>query len=57
VNGILHNDGSSKFRKLLRESIEIANPRRILTDEERRRLTKLEAIAAKLRRRENVQNR
>ena len=45
------------FRKLLQEQIETANPRRKLTAEEIKRLTKLEAIAAKLKRGENVQNR
>jgi hypothetical protein len=48
---------SSNFRKLLRERIEKPNPRRQLTDEETKRLTKLEAIADKLKRGENVQNR
>ena len=48
---------SSNFRKLLRERIDKANPRRTLTAEEERRLSKLEAIAAKLKRGENVQNR
>ena len=48
---------SGNFRKLLQERIEKANPRRTLTAEEERRLSKLEAIAAKLKRGENVQNR
>ena len=48
---------SSNFRKLLQERIEKANPRRKLTVEETKRLAKLEAIADKLRRGENVQNR
>jgi hypothetical protein len=48
---------SSNFRKLLQERIESKNPRRNLTAEETRRLTKLEAIAEKLRRAENLQNR
>ena len=48
---------SSNFRKLLQERIEKANPRRQLTAEEAKRLAKLEAIADKLRRGENVQNR
>jgi len=48
---------SSNFRKLLQERIEKANPRRNLTAEEAKRLAKLEAIADKLRRGENVQNR
>ncbi len=48
---------SSNFRKLLQERIEKANPRRKLTTEEARRLAKLETIADKLKRGENVQNR
>jgi hypothetical protein len=44
---------SSNFRKLLKERIEQANPRRKLTADEAKRLTKLEAIAAKLKRGEN----
>lgn len=48
---------SSDFRKLLRERIEKANPRRTLTAEETKRLAKLKAIADKLKRGENVQNR
>ena len=48
---------SSNFRKLLQERIAKANPRRTLTAKEHRRLSKIEAIAAKLKRRENVQNR
>ena len=47
---------SSNFRKLLQERIEKANPRRELTTEETKRLNKLEAIADKLKRGENVQN-
>ena len=39
------------------ERIEKANPRRELTTEETKRLNKLEAIAEKLKRGENVQNR
>ena len=42
------------FRKLLQERIEKANPRRQLTAEETQRLTKLEVIADKLKRGENV---
>ena len=45
------------FRKLLKERIEKANPRRELTTEETKRLNKLEAIAEKLKRGANVQNR
>lgn len=48
---------SSNFRKLLQERIEQANPCRNLTTEEAKRLSKLEAIADKLKRGENVQNR
>ena len=48
---------SSNFRKLLQERIEKANPRRKLTTEETKRLNKLDAIADKLKRGENVQNR
>ena len=48
---------SSNLRKLLQERIKKANPRRKLTDEEAKRLNKLETIAKKLKRGENVQNR
>ena len=48
---------SSNFRKLLQERIEKANPRRKLDADETKRLAKLEAIADKLKRGENVQNR
>jgi len=48
---------SGNFRKLLQERLDIANPRRELTSEETKRLGKLETIAARLRRGENVQNR
>jgi hypothetical protein len=48
---------SSNFRKLLQERIEKSNPRRKLSSEETKRLAKLEAIAEKLKRGENVQNR
>ena len=47
---------SSNFGKLLQERIEKANSRRELTAEETKRLAKLEAIADKLKRGENVQN-
>ena len=47
----------SSIQKLLQERIDKANPRRELTIEEAKRLAKLEAIAEKLRRGENVQNR
>ncbi|MDA1342072.1 MAG: hypothetical protein O3B36_04480 [Proteobacteria bacterium] len=48
---------SDILRKLLQERIEKANPRRELTTDETKRLAKLETIADKLRRGENVQNR
>ena len=48
---------ASNFRKLLQERIEQSNPRRKLTVEEAKRLAKLETIADKLKRGENVQNR
>ena len=48
---------SSNFRKLLKERTEKSNPRRELNAEESKRLSKLEGIADKLRRGENVQNR
>ena len=48
---------NSSIRQLLQERIEKANPRRTLSAEEAKRLAKLEAIAEKLQRGENVQNR
>ena len=48
---------STNIHKLLQKRIENANPRRELTSEEQKRLARLEAIADKLRRGENVQNR
>ena len=47
----------SNFRKLLHERIDSANPRCQLTCKETKRLNKLEAIAARLKHVENVQNR
>ena len=47
----------SSIRQLLKERIDKANPRRKLTSEEAKRLAKLESIADKLKRGENVQNR
>ena len=47
----------SYLSKLLQERIEEANPRRQLTTDETKRLAKLEAIAEKLKRGENAQNR
>ena len=48
---------SGDFRKLLQERIDKSNPRRTLTAEEQRRLSKLESIATRLKRGEHVQNR
>ena len=48
---------NGNFCKLLQERINKTNPRRTLTADEQRRLSKLEAVAEKLRRGENVQNR
>ena len=48
---------SSNVRKLLQERTKKTNPCRKLTCEETKRLSKLEAIADKLKRGENVQNR
>jgi hypothetical protein len=48
---------SSSIRQLLQERIEKPNLRRELTAEESKRLSKLETIADKLKRGENVQNR
>ena len=48
---------SSNFCKLLQERIEKSNQRRKINAEETKRLTKLETIADKLKRGENVQNR
>ncbi|MDC0869493.1 hypothetical protein OAP82_10765, partial [Paracoccaceae bacterium] len=48
---------SSNLRQLIKERIEKTNPRRTLTAEESKHLSKLEAIADKLKRGENVQNR
>ena len=45
------------IHQLLQERIEKVNPRRELTTEETRRLRKLDGIADKLKRGENVQNR
>ena len=47
---------SSDFRKLLQERIDKANPRRTLTEEEQKLLSKLEGIADTLRRGENSLN-
>ena len=45
------------FQKLLQERIDKANPRRKLAKDETTKLAKLESIAEKLKRGENVQNR
>ena len=47
----------SNISQSLQERIENANPRRELRTEESKRLKKLEGIAGKLKRGENVQNR
>ena len=51
-----HKKRNRNFQELLQERIEKANPRRELTAEESKRLNKLEAIAGKLKRGENVQS-
>ena len=48
---------SNNFRELLQKRIDKANPRRELTAEEAKHLARLEVIADKLKRGENVQNR
>ncbi|MDB3902875.1 hypothetical protein N9353_02540, partial [Amylibacter sp.] len=48
---------SSNFRKLLQERLGKVNPRRKLAKDEAIKLAKLEGIAEKLKRSENVQNR
>jgi hypothetical protein len=48
---------SGNFREVLQKKINKANPRRKLTAKEAKRLTKLETIAGKLTRGENLQNR
>ena len=45
---------SGNFRKLLQERIDKTNPRRVLSAEEERGLSKLESIATKLKDGENV---
>ena len=52
-----HKKPRSNVRNLLQERDEKANPRHELTTEEAKRLAKLEVIADKLRRGENVQSR
>jgi hypothetical protein len=51
------NKPNSNLQKSLQEWINAANPRRILTKEEEKRLSKLEAIADSLKPGEKVQNR
>ena len=51
------NQTSSSFRKLPQERFEKSNTRRQMTTDETKRFNKLEAIADKLKRGENVQNR
>ena len=48
------NKPNNHFRKLLKERVEKANPRRNLAADEAKRLAKLEAIADKLKRGEHV---
>ena len=48
---------SGDFRKLLQERLDKANPRRTLTAEEQKWLSKLERKVDTLKRGENVQNR
>ena len=48
---------SSNFHQILKERVEKSNPRLQLTSDDTKRLSKLESIATKLRRGENVQNR
>ena len=54
---VTQNNPSANFRKLLQERLDKANPRGEITSEETKRLGKLETIAARLKRGENVQNR
>ena len=51
------NKLGGKFRKLLQERLDKVNLRRKLARDETTKLAKLEAIFAKLKRGENVQNR
>ena len=48
---------NGNYQKLLLERIDKANPRRTLTADQEKRLSKLERIAEKLKGGENVQNR
>ena len=51
------NRHNSDFRKLLQERLGKNNPHRKLAKDETTKLAKLEGIAEKLKRGENVQNR
>ena len=51
------NKINDNFRNLRQERLEQANPRQQLTSEETKRLNKLETMAEKLMRGENIQNR
>ncbi len=53
----MQKDSSDKFRKFLQERLDKTNPRRKLAKDETTKLAKLEGIAEKLKRGENVQNR
>ncbi len=53
----MQKDSSGNFRKLLQERLDKTNPRRKLGKDETTKPIKLEGIAEKLTRGENVQNR
>jgi hypothetical protein len=53
----MQKDSSDNFRKFLQERLDKTNPRRKLAKDETAKLVKLEGIAEKLKRGENVQNR
>ena len=53
----MQKDSSDNFRKFLQERFDKTNPRRKLAKDETAKLEKLEGIAEKLKRGENVQNR
>ena len=53
----MQKDSSDNFRKFLQERLDKTNPRRKLAKDETTKLAKLEGIAEKLKRGENVQNR
>jgi len=56
-NTVIHKKVKDNFQQLLQERIENTNKHRNLTTDETKRLAKLKAIADKLKRGENVQNR